>query len=105
MVKASALVAVLMGLLIAPAWAQDVFYPGNGVTLPTVVKEVHLMGATEAKVGIDCVVTRDGTVTDVDGRGVAGLKAERGSRPRTAAVAGSLERRAGSPCRYGSQSK
>ena len=65
MVKSSALVAVLVGLLIAPAWAQDVYYPGNGVTLPTVVKEIHLMGATDAKVGIDCVVTQDGMVTDM----------------------------------------
>jgi TonB family protein len=65
MVNSSALVAVLMGLVIAPAWAQEVYYPGNGVTLPTVIKEIHLMGATDAKVGIDCVVTQDGTVTDV----------------------------------------
>jgi len=43
-------------------WAQEVFYPGNAVTLPTVVREVHLMGTADATVGIDCVVNADGTV-------------------------------------------
>jgi TonB family protein len=53
---------VLLGALSAPSWAQSVYDPGNGVSLPVVVKEVHLMGATDGKVGISCVVNADGRV-------------------------------------------
>jgi len=62
MKKLSVLMVVLVALLVAPVWAQDVYYPGNGVILPMVVKEIHLMGPTEAKVGIDCVVMADGRI-------------------------------------------
>ena len=68
MVKASALVARANGSAHRDQRrAQDVFYPGNGVDAPTtVVKEIHLMGATDAKVGIDYRGDyEDGTVTDV----------------------------------------
>ena len=64
--------ALLMGGLVATARAQEVFNPGNGVTLPTVVREVrpdyteaakaeHL----EGKVVLGVVVRADGTVGDV----------------------------------------
>ena len=57
---------------VSPARAQEVFNPGNGVTLPTVVREVrpdyteaakaeHL----EGKVRLGVVVRADGTVGDV----------------------------------------
>jgi hypothetical protein len=36
---------VLLATLSAPSWAQDVYDPGNGVSLPSVIKEIHLMGA------------------------------------------------------------
>ena len=62
MLKTCFLGVVLLATLSAPSWAQDVYDPGNGVTLPSVVKEVHLMGATDAKVGIACVVNADGRV-------------------------------------------
>lgn len=54
--------ACLASIVGGTAWAQEVFDPGNGVTLPTVVKEVHLMGTRDATVGIDCVVNADGIV-------------------------------------------
>jgi TonB family protein len=64
--------ALLLGGSVAPARAQEVFNPGNGVTLPTVVREVrpdyteaakaeHL----EGKVVLGVVVRADGTVGDV----------------------------------------
>jgi len=60
--KTTALVSALIGVLSLIGSAQTVFYPGGGVTLPTVVKEVHLIGATAATVGVDCVVGEDGRV-------------------------------------------
>ncbi|MGE0450293.1 MAG: energy transducer TonB [Vicinamibacterales bacterium] len=60
--KAFVSVLALVAALIVPAAAQDVYYPGNGVTLPTVIKEVHLIGPIDAAIGIDCVVSPDGTV-------------------------------------------
>jgi TonB family protein len=62
MLKSCFLGVVLVAALSAPLWAQDVYDPGNGVTLPSVVKEIHLMGAADAKVGIACVVNADGRV-------------------------------------------
>jgi periplasmic protein TonB len=67
LVVVAAVVAVL-----SPVRAQEVFSPGNGVTLPTVVREVrpdyteaakaeHL----EGKVLLGVVVRADGTVGDV----------------------------------------
>ena len=64
--------AFLLVGLVATARAQEVFNPGNGVTLPTVVREVrpdyteaakaeHL----EGKVLLGMVVRADGTVGDV----------------------------------------
>ena len=64
--------AFLLGGWVATARAQEVFNPGNGVTLPTVVREVrpdyteaakaeHLQG----KVVLGVVVRADGTVGDV----------------------------------------
>jgi TonB family protein len=64
--------ALLLGGSVAPARAQEVFNPGNGVTLPTVVREVrpdyteaakaeHL----EGRVVLGVVVRADGTVGDV----------------------------------------
>jgi TonB family protein len=62
MLQRSLLGVALATLFSVSSWAQEVYYPGNGVTLPTVVKEVHLMGPTDATVGINCVVTADGTI-------------------------------------------
>jgi TonB family protein len=58
------LAVAVVPLLTLTVSAQEVFYPGNGVTLPIVVKEIHLMGPADATIGIDCVVAADGTVTD-----------------------------------------
>jgi TonB family protein len=57
------LVAVaFLTLLSVSSRAQEVYEPGNGVSLPAAIKEVHLMGDTDATVGIACVVMTDGTV-------------------------------------------
>jgi TonB family protein len=45
------------------AAAQEIYYPGNGVSLPTVTKEIHLLGPAQASVGIDCIVDDTGRVT------------------------------------------
>jgi TonB family protein len=60
--KATAIAFALAGLLGVSGSAQSVFSPGNGVTLPTVVKEVHLIGSTAAVIGIECVVTEQGNI-------------------------------------------
>jgi TonB family protein len=60
--KSTATALVLAGLLGVSASAQSVFSPGNGVTLPTVVKEIHLVGTTTALIGIECVVTEEGRI-------------------------------------------
>jgi TonB family protein len=66
--------AVLAMLLAATAGAQapTVYAPGNGVSLPVVVKQVRAQYTQEARdqriegrVGLQCVVQADGTVTDV----------------------------------------
>ena len=62
MLKKCLLGAVLLAALSAPLWAQDVYDPGNGVTLPSVIKEIHLMGTADATVRITCVVNPDGRV-------------------------------------------
>ena len=54
--------AIVVTLMTGTMTAQQIYYPGNGVQLPTVIKEVHLMGATDAVIGIDCVVEGDGTI-------------------------------------------
>ncbi len=57
---------VLAISLSAPASAQNqVFHPGNGVTLPTVVKEVHATELGDGTVLVDCVVRSDGSVGNV----------------------------------------
>jgi TonB family protein len=50
-------------LLGSSGLARTVYYPGNGVSLPTVVKEIHLIGPAAATVGIDCVVGENGRVS------------------------------------------
>ena len=62
MVKRGLFGVVLLALLSVTATAQEVYDPGYGVTLPTVVKEIHLIGTTDATVGIECVVSPDGRV-------------------------------------------
>jgi periplasmic protein TonB len=67
------LVALLvLGGFLATARAQEVFNPGNGVTLPTVVREVRPDYTEAAKtahlegtVVLSVVVRADGTVGDV----------------------------------------
>ncbi len=61
--KKTILAAALIGLIGSSGWAQTVYYPGNGVSLPTVVKEIHLIGATAGRIGIDCVVGENGSVS------------------------------------------
>jgi|SRR3954467_918015 TonB family protein len=62
MLKRRFLGVVMLAVLSTSSWAQVVYDPGNGVTLPSVIKEIHLMGATDATVGISCVVNPDGRV-------------------------------------------
>jgi hypothetical protein len=62
MVKRCLLGMALLVALSVPSSAQQVYDPGNGVTLPAVIKEVHLMGPIGATVGISCVVTTDGII-------------------------------------------
>jgi periplasmic protein TonB len=59
-------VGSVLGALVGMATAQEVSHPGNGVTLPVVVKEVRpALGDTAANVMLDCVVREDGTVSDI----------------------------------------
>jgi len=60
--KTTAIALALVVFVGLSGSAQTVFNPGNGVTLPTVVKEIHLLGETAAVVGIDCVVTEEGKI-------------------------------------------
>lgn len=46
--------------------AQEVFYPGNGVSLPVVVTEVHPSAEASATVALQCTVRPDGTASDID---------------------------------------
>jgi protein TonB len=65
-----------MALFVAAAYAQTpptVYQPGNGVTLPKVVKQVKAYYTDEARaqriegvVGLDAVVLADGSVGDVN---------------------------------------
>jgi protein TonB len=60
-------VGSVFGALVATAIAQQVYHPGNGVSLPVVAKEVHpAAGDTAANVMLDCVVREDGTVSDIE---------------------------------------
>src|ERR1700730_1097842 len=58
------LAAAVVAWLVGSVSAQQVYFPGNGVTPPSVVKEVHLMGPEAAMVGISCVVTEKGQIGD-----------------------------------------
>ena len=65
------LIALLMGT-VATIGAQDVYKPGNGITFPSVIKQVKADYTQEAKdahiegtVVLDVVVQADGTVGDV----------------------------------------
>ena len=60
--RTTAVALALAALLGFSGSAQSASYPGNGVTLPTVLKEVHLIGSTAAVIGIDCVVTEEGKI-------------------------------------------
>ncbi len=62
----------VLGAAVAAIQAQDVFQPGDGVTLPTVVKEVKPDYTAEAKAAriqgnvlLATVVRADGSVGDV----------------------------------------
>ena len=60
-------VGSVLGTLVGTIAAQEVYHPGNGVTLPVVVKEVQpAAGDTAANVMLDCVVRADGTVSDIE---------------------------------------
>jgi len=65
MLKSSALLVALIGLVAVPASAQQVYSPGNGVSLPVAVKEVHPMASAPATIAITCVVRPDGSVRSV----------------------------------------
>jgi protein TonB len=65
------LIAFLMSAIVTVG-AQEIQRPGNGVTLPSVIKQVHPDYTQEAKdahiegtVMLDAVVLVDGTVGDV----------------------------------------
>ena len=60
-------VGLVLGTLVGTVTAQQVYHPGNGVSLPVVVKEVQpAAGDTAALVMLDCVVRENGTVSDID---------------------------------------
>ena len=66
------LVTCALGLAVSTFGAPQVYKPGNGVTLPTVVKQVRPVYTQEAKdarivgtVMLDAVVLADGMVGDV----------------------------------------
>ena len=70
-VLSMAALAVMLGAPVA-AQAPTVYTPGNGVSLPVVVKQVRAQYTQEARdqrieghVGLQCVVQADGTVTDI----------------------------------------
>ena len=64
--KQTIVLGVLAMSLVGLASAQDqVFHPGNGVTLPKVVKEVHTNELGDGTVLMDCVVRSDGSVGNV----------------------------------------
>ncbi len=55
--------------LLSTSTAQEVYQPGNGVSLPVVVKEVQPpVGDIAATVMLDCVVREDGSVSDIEVR-------------------------------------
>jgi TonB family protein len=57
----------VLGTPVGTALAQEVYPPGNGVSLPVVVREVHpAAGGTQANVMLDCIVREDGTVSDIE---------------------------------------
>jgi TonB family protein len=61
------LVVAVLAMLVATVTAQEVYHPGNGVSLPVVTKEVQpAAGDTAATVMLDCVVRQDGTVSDIE---------------------------------------
>lgn len=64
--------ACILGAAMASARAQEVFPPGNGVSLPTVVKQVNpeytpeaMAARIEGVVGLSAVVGADGRVGEV----------------------------------------
>ena len=66
------LLLALVFVALAGAQAPTVYEPGNGVSLPTVVREVKAEYTSEAKqnriegkVGLDAVVQSDGKIGDV----------------------------------------
>jgi TonB family protein len=64
--KRTLTVGVLLTWVASAALGQSqVYRPGNGVTLPTVVKEVHATELGGGTVVMDCVVRSDGSVGDV----------------------------------------
>ncbi len=67
-----AAIAALPVALFAQQADSTVYKPGDGVSLPTVVKEVRPQYTSEAmqqriegRVGLQCVVRTDGKVTDI----------------------------------------
>lgn len=58
--------AAILAALSVPARAATVYYPGNGVSLPVVVKEVHPKAAKPATIALNCVVRPNGTVGSVN---------------------------------------
>lgn len=59
---ATALVLAFVGTSIA----QEVLYPGNGVSQPVVVTEVHPSAERATTVALQCVVRPNGTASDIE---------------------------------------
>jgi protein TonB len=64
--------ACLLAASLASLSAQEIYRPGNGVSVPTIVKEVKPDYTSEAKAAriegnvlLECVVRSDGKVSDV----------------------------------------
>jgi TonB family protein len=65
LIQALAATAIAFAL-VGTSRAQEVFYPGNGVSLPVVVTEVHPSAAAAATVALQCIVRPNGTASDIE---------------------------------------
>ena len=52
--------------LVGTSIAQEVFYPGNGVSPPVVVTEVHPSAEAAATVGLRCIVGPNGAASEIE---------------------------------------
>lgn len=58
-------IATLVLSVVAPLCGQDIYTPGNGVSTPRVLTQVHPTESGRGSVIVNCVVLADGSVRDV----------------------------------------